>query len=773
MSSEASFLPGSFFSASSAQSPKTPEKTTTPLSQPQVHLQTQQHDELLDLIDTLRSQGIPHYIDLPQLIVCGDQSAGKSSVLEAISGGLRFPTKDSLCTRFAIEIILRRSPTSLVTIAIIPDAKRSRKEKESLTKFQPPTVSLEAFPDIIDAAAKAMGIDGTYKSFSNDVLRVELSGPTQPHLTLVDLPGLYHAGNEHQSWEEAEAIHTLVKSYMKKERSIILAVVSAMNDYSNQIVTEYARMADPKFDRTLGIITKPDTLHSGSSALEAFQSLIIGHGTQFKLGWNALRNRDYKTRNSSTEERDKAEDLFFQGDDWKGVPKHRLGIKALRKRLSEILFTHILKELPQLVQDVHNGITKCEERLKGLGASRRTLEEQRKYLAQISQAFARLMQASIDGTYSAAFFGSSEPVEGYNKRLRAVVQNILGEFAQRMRLQGHRVTLVDYVPSQEDFKSTVPTPTHRDVFLEYVKGRLNRNRGTELPGTFNPAIIGDLFYDQAQPWSGILQATRANLLKATEATIDLVLEHVTNPATARAIQLYVIQPNMKVVSDALAEKANEVLRPHLHGRPLTFNHYFIDNIQKKRREETRKNLATKLNAFLGKDPEAKVEVDRIYEGKFNVRALLDSLVLKTEVDFERFACVEATNAMEAYYKVALKTVIDAFGMYAVEGALLGNLPTVFNPDVVGDLDEEMITKVASESSESIAEREDLEKQLSTLEKSLKALQQIKIRQIPDVLQSKGGERDQSANLTAEDPAIRAKRSSSTASRDSGIGIGLE
>jgi hypothetical protein len=78
----------------------------------------------------------------------------------------------------------------------------------------------------------------------------------------------------------------------------------------------------------------------------------------------------------------------------------------------------------------------------------------------------------------------------------------------------------------------------------------------------------------------------------------------------------------------------------------------------------------------------------------------------------------------------LKTVIDAFAMYAVEGVLFEKLPSIFNPDIVDKLDKDMITKVGSESSESIAEREDLEKQLSTLEKSLQALQQIKIRQIP-------------------------------------------
>jgi hypothetical protein len=51
--------------------------------------------ELLDAVDKLRLQGIDHYISLPQIIVCGDQSSGKSSVLEAISG-VPFPVKSNL-----------------------------------------------------------------------------------------------------------------------------------------------------------------------------------------------------------------------------------------------------------------------------------------------------------------------------------------------------------------------------------------------------------------------------------------------------------------------------------------------------------------------------------------------------------------------------------------------------------------------------------------------------------------------------------------------------
>jgi hypothetical protein len=77
-------------------------------------LPSKDHRDLLNIIDSLRPQGISRFVDLPQIIVCGDQSSGKSSVLEAISGML-FPTKDNLCTRFATELILRRNPSETET----------------------------------------------------------------------------------------------------------------------------------------------------------------------------------------------------------------------------------------------------------------------------------------------------------------------------------------------------------------------------------------------------------------------------------------------------------------------------------------------------------------------------------------------------------------------------------------------------------------------------------------------------------------------------------
>ncbi|KAH8743124.1 hypothetical protein F5883DRAFT_357059, partial [Diaporthe sp. PMI_573] len=57
-------------------------------------------------IERVRANGVGDLVALPQLAVCGDQSTGKSSVLEAITG-FPFPRQEGLCTRFPTEIILR------------------------------------------------------------------------------------------------------------------------------------------------------------------------------------------------------------------------------------------------------------------------------------------------------------------------------------------------------------------------------------------------------------------------------------------------------------------------------------------------------------------------------------------------------------------------------------------------------------------------------------------------------------------------------------------
>ncbi len=81
----------------------------------------------------------------------------------------------------------------------------------------------------------------------------------------------------------------------------------------------------------------------------------------------------------------------------------------------------------------------------------------------------------------------------------------------------------------------------------------------------------------------------------------------------------------------------------------------------------------------------------------------------------------------------MKSVIDAFGVYAIEASLLPELPDVLSLAVVGELDDEAVTRLAAESTACARERGGLETKLSVLTQSLKTLQRLDIQRPPGAL----------------------------------------
>lgn len=614
---------------------------------------------LLDAIDSLRSQGVSHYVSLPQLIVCGDQSSGKSSVLEAISG-IPFPTKDNLCTRFATELILRRTSTIGVSISIVPSQNRSEAECRRLSEFRESLTNFDEFPALIEKAKEFMGISTTSSAFSNDVLRVEISGPTQQHLTIVDLPGLIHSENKLQTSADVALVLSMVQSYMANRRSIILAVVSAKNDYANQIVTKLSKDVDSKGHRTLGIITKPDTLPVGSESELAYANLARNQDVEFRLGWHVLRNRDYETRNTSMEARDAAEEQFFSQGLWKDFPRNLVGVTSLRARLSQVLLQQIRNELPSLLEEIEVNVKEIQMVLDKLGASRDTNDEQRLFLLHISQSFQSIVNAAVDGTYGNGFFGDPRSVEGYSKRLRAVIQNLNMEFAEIMRTQGHRRHIVDQVNSntplsiRSETSPDFPEPEiiSRAKFLDEVTELLKRSRGRELPGMFNPLIVGDLFHEQSAPWERLMRLHLKAVWEAARAFLELVTSHLTDEVTADALLREVIDPLMEHRYRDMTAKLVELLIPLQKGHPITYNHYFTETIQNMRERRLEEEVTRRLSRFFGSRDLTTLEELPIK--KVKTSSLISALTSRNEADMDRYASSEVLDCMQAYYKVGIR-----------------------------------------------------------------------------------------------------------------------
>ena len=403
-------------------------------------LQTTEQMQLLDIVDSLRAQGLSEFTALPQLIVCGDQSSGKSSVLEAISG-VPFPRQDDICTRFATEVILRRASNDGISVSIVAAKEKTLADQERLQRFSHTLATRDDFPALFKKARDAMGLSDTGKGFSKDILRVEIRGPTQPQLTLVDLPGLIHSETMSQTAQDVEMVKSLVAEYMKSARSIILAVVSAKNDVGNQIVLRRAREVDPEGNRTLGIITKPDTLPKDSGSEKTFLRLARNEDVKFHLGWHVVRNVDTTTRDTDAKPRDEQEKSYFEDSNFGHLPSSSIGIDALRTRLSKILFNQIRVELPRLVKDIESKLRSNKSDLDKLGPSRVNEQEQRAYLTELSEEFQIICLDAIKGDYDRPFFQEANDHE--RRCLCAIVTNLHFNFAEELKVHGARWKIVD------------------------------------------------------------------------------------------------------------------------------------------------------------------------------------------------------------------------------------------------------------------------------------------------------------------------------------------
>lgn len=608
---------------------------------------TQQQLNLLDSVDTLRLQGISHYVSLPQIIVCGDQSSGKSSVLEAISG-VAFPVKSNLCTRFPTELVLRKSSQIGVSVSIVPHPSRSESEQRSLSTFRETLDSFDSLPTLIENAKSIMGISTHGKAFSNDILRVEVAGPDRPHLTIVDLPGLIHSETKQQSAADVTLVQEVVQKYMREPRSIILAVVSAKNDFANQIVLRLARTADESGYRTMGVITKPDVLIPGSETEKMFVSLAKNQEVDFRLGWHVLKNMDTEKARGTLSDRDAQEREFFSQGVWEFMPKNLLGIDGLRDRLSTLLLSQIATELPNLIDEIKVQVDTSNEELKRLGDARETLQQQQAYLFHISQAFQTTVKAAVDGTYNSAFFDDIHADLGYRKRLRAVVQNLNETFADNISRHGHRRKITSSSdPKNLDHDSQIMLS--RAEYVRHIEKILKRTRGRELPGTFNPMIISELFMEQCTLWEGITSSHISQVADAVKQFIGSTIAHVADNATSTVLMREIFEPKLDNLRQAAQEKILELLLPHAHGHPITYNHYFTENLQKIRNERREKEIMQSIQAFFNTSDLETVarEVESV-----DLRGLSRRIVQSTEPDMGRFASAEALDCMLAYYKAS-------------------------------------------------------------------------------------------------------------------------
>ena len=410
---------------------------------------------LLDQVDKLRECGVEKYIDLPQIVVVGNQSSGKSSVLNALTD-IPFPRNSVMCTRFATQIRLRQTDQPKTTIKILPDKTLPDEEQRRLSTFKESIQDQADFELIFDLATHAIFPQGTKRFLSKSKLSIEISGPTQPHLTLVDLPGIIQSATGDQTDDDTKDILELAKYYMGKERTIILSVVSCGDDISNQAVLGIVNKLDPEGKRTLGVITKPDKTETAARELE-FINLASNKDKRNKLqlGWHVLRNRTPTEMHFSLDERNETETHFFATTDWgKKLNASQLGVAELSKKLSIQLIRHIAAEVFKVQDEIETRLEVCREKLSQLGDGKDSPEEMKAELFRWCNRSARLTHAAVNSHGNPSgedFFPSYAAGKTYERNFRSRVVKQNQAFADQMENRGSACMIIPdqgFIPSR-------------------------------------------------------------------------------------------------------------------------------------------------------------------------------------------------------------------------------------------------------------------------------------------------------------------------------------
>ena len=148
-------------------------------------------------------------------------------------------------------------------------------------------------------------------TFSKDVLRLEIAGPLQEHLSVIDAPGILKSTPEGLTTKaDISLVREMLKGYTDNARSVMLAVLPANTDLAIQEILDLASDVDEHGGRTLGVLTKPDLVDK--DAERDIIDLLEGRAHPMELGWHVIRNSRQQQSQDPTLERDNLEkDLFL------------------------------------------------------------------------------------------------------------------------------------------------------------------------------------------------------------------------------------------------------------------------------------------------------------------------------------------------------------------------------------------------------------------------------------------------------------------------------
>ncbi|XP_077061452.1 interferon-induced GTP-binding protein MxB [Siphateles boraxobius] len=320
---------------------------------------SQQYEEkirpCIDTIDNLRSLGVEKDLALPAIAVIGDQSSGKSSVLEALSG-VALPRGSGIVTRCPLEIKMKRTKGE--------DKWRGRISYQNYEEDIDDPAEVEK--KIREAQDEMAGVG---VGISDELISLQIHSANVPDLTLIDLPGIARVAVKGQPENIGDQIKRLIRKFVTKQETINLVVVPCNVDIATTEALQMAQEEDPQGERTLGILTKPDLVDKGTEGTVV--DIVHNEVIHLTKGYMIVRCRGQKeiidqvTLNEATA----TENAFFKDHPHfsKLYEEGFATIPKLAEKLTIELVHHIQKSLPRLEEQIEAKLAETQRELEAYG----------------------------------------------------------------------------------------------------------------------------------------------------------------------------------------------------------------------------------------------------------------------------------------------------------------------------------------------------------------------------------------------------------------------
>uniref|UniRef100_A0A672SWF0 Interferon-induced GTP-binding protein Mx-like n=1 Tax=Sinocyclocheilus grahami TaxID=75366 RepID=A0A672SWF0_SINGR len=423
----------------------------------------------IDLVDSLRSLGVEKDLNLPAIAVIGDQSSGKSSVLEALSG-VALPRGTGIVTRCPLVLKLKKITKGNNWHGVL-----SYKKQEKTLKDQ-----AEVEKAVLNAQTV---LAGEGEGISSDMITLEIQSSDVPDLTLIDLPGIARVATGNQPVDIEEQIKSLIEKFIKRQETISLVVVPANIDIATTEALRMASKVDSTGQRTLGILTKPDLVDKGME--ETVIKTVNNQVIPLKKGYMIVKVNSFLM------------DILISGKKliWSLLEDGKATIPLLAERLTKELVEHIAKTLPQLQKQLEMKLEKTSEDLKTLGDGV-PLDENEKSNFLIMKI--RQFNDALEGVKRA-----EEDLKTSDTRVFSKIRWEFGKWKLAL-----------------DSKAIKTEEILRDEVEEYVRTR----RGKELPGFVNYRTFENIVKKHTEE----LEEPALKLLKDVTEIVHTCVDRIVN-----------------------------------------------------------------------------------------------------------------------------------------------------------------------------------------------------------------------------------------------------